>query len=128
MSTPNDISAWPIGLKRLAEVIGPAGAVKLADTIGGGNRIYIPKTPTATNRIALIIGIRNLRLLSDKFGGEWIEIPRGTFKDLKKVAIMDADGNNEQIASRVGCTVRYVRKILNETGVNSNQLGLFDTD
>ena len=77
-----DIRSWPVGLRRLAEVIGPAAAVRLAEAFGGTEDIYIPITANPSHSFTDIIGLDRLEALCAEFGGRKIEIPRGTFRDL----------------------------------------------
>lgn len=101
--------SWPVGLRRLADVIGPAAAVRLADAFGGIEKVYIPKTANADHLFTDAIGLDRLERLCAEFGGQQIDIPRGTFRDLKKAAIIDAAGSNRDVALRLRCTQRYVR-------------------
>ena len=109
-----DIRSWPVGLRRLAEVIGPAAAVRLAEAFGGTEDIYIPIMANPSHSFTDIIGLDRLEALCAEFGGRKIEIPRGTFRDLKKTRIMDADGTNRTVALTLGCSQRYVRKVRSE--------------
>jgi len=106
--------SWPVGLRRLAIVIGPAAAVKLAEVLGGTENIYIPKTARIDHLLTSVIGLDRLEDLCSAFGGERIEIPRGTFKDLKKAQIIDAEGSNRDVALRLRVTQRYVRRVRSE--------------
>lgn len=103
--------SWPVGLRRLAEVIGPAAAVRLADAFGGAEKIYIPKKARIDHEFTAVIGLDRLEALCAEFGGQRIDIPRGAFKDLKKTQIMDAEGSNREVALRLGVTQRYVRQV-----------------
>lgn len=121
----SDTRSWPVGLRRLAEIIGPAAAVKLAESFGGEEDWYIPKTATIGHPFVSVIGLDRLEALSASMGGTTIEIPRGVFRDLKKARILEATGTNREIARGVGATQRYVRRIRNSIGDDS-QPGLFD--
>ena len=118
---------WPIGLRRLAEVIGPAAAVRLANVLGGVENVYIPKKARIDHEITAIIGLDRMEDLCAEFGGSQIEIPRGVFRDLKKTRIMDATGSNRDVALRLGCTQRYVREIRSQVR-DDNQFNLFSED
>lgn len=102
---------WPVGLRRLAEVIGPAAAVRLADEFGGAEKVYIPKRARIDHDFTAVIGLDRMEALCAEFGGHRIDIPRGAFKDLKKTQIMDAEGSNREVALRLGVTQRYVRRV-----------------
>lgn len=121
---PN-VRSWPIGLHRLAEVIGPASTVRLAE-VYGGIRIYVRATPTVKDPIVQVIGIDKARLLAAEYGGRNLEIPRGAHKDLKKARIIDATGPSRSVAQELGCTHRYVNKVRADLQDNTPQPGLFD--
>lgn len=121
----DDTRSWPIGLRRLAEVVGPAAAVKLAEAFGGEEDWYIPKTATVDHPFVGVIGLDRMEALSTAMGGTTIEIPRGVFRDLKKARILEATGTNREIARGVGATQRYVRRIRNSISDDS-QPSLFD--
>lgn len=120
-------NTWPVGLRRLAEVIGPAAAVRLADEFGGAEKVYIPKKARIDHDFTAIIGLDRMEALCAEFGGELIEIPRGVFRDLKKTQIMDADGSNREVALRLKVTQRYVRRVRSEVR-SADQPDLFSQD
>lgn len=120
-------NTWPVGLRRLAEVIGPAAAVRLADVFGGAEKVYIPKKARIDHDFTAIIGLDRMEALCAEFGGELIEIPRGVFRDLKKTQIMDADGSNREVALRLKVTQRYVRRIRSQVR-DDDQPDLFSQD
>lgn len=120
-----DTRSWPVGLRRLAKIIGPAAAVRLADAYGGEEDWYIPKTPNIEHPFVAIIGLDRMEALCAAMGPTKIEIPRGVFRELKKAAILETDGTNREVARRVHCTQRYVRMV--RSGVaDQAQHSLFD--
>lgn len=124
-----DLRTWPIGLRRLAEVIGPAAAVRMADVYGGTESNYIPKHPRRDHPLVQLIGYDKLALLCATFGPGTIDIPRGTFRDLKKAKILESTGSSRVIAQDVGCTERYVRMVRNSVDhEDDRQASLFDPD
>jgi hypothetical protein len=123
----DDIRTWPIGLRRLAEVIGAAAAVRLADAFGGKENIRIPNVARVEHPFTAIIGLDLMEKLCSEFHGERIEIPRGVFKDLKKAQILGSTGTNWEVASRVGCTQRYVRWVRNSVE-DTSQIDLFKSE
>ena len=125
MNTQPNTRAWPIGLRRLAEVIGPAGAMAMAEVYGGQPSLYIPKKLTARHDLVLLLGQSNAAKLSKAFGGQRIEIPRGVFINSLKSQILSAQGSKSQIAAQCRCSVRYVRVTLNAV-CDQNQTDLFD--
>lgn len=119
-----DTRSWPVGLRRLAEIVGPAAAVNLAESFGGIERVYIPKTARIDHPFVAVIGLDRMEALCQAFGGKHIDIPRGVYRDLKKAQIIEADGSHRQVALRLGCTQRYVRRVrsdLNDETPDSRQ-------
>ena len=123
----DDIHSWPIGLRRLAEVIGPAAAVRLAEALGGAENVYIPKKARIDHPITAIIGLDRMEALCAEIGGSPIDIPRGTFRDLKKIKIMDASGSHRAVALRLRVTQRYVRRVRSQFR-HHKQFDLFSND
>jgi hypothetical protein len=115
-------------LRRLAEIIGPAGALKLREQFGGQEDFYIPKTPRITHEFTPVIGLDKLELLCAEFGGQRIDIPRGAYMHLKKALIADMGGSNRAVAHAVGATQRYVRRVRGELRDTTppDQLDLLD--
>ncbi|WP_316978031.1 hypothetical protein [Shumkonia mesophila] len=120
-----DVRSWPVGLRRLAEIIGAAAAVALAEAFGGEEDWYIPKTAAVDHPFVAVIGLDRMEALSAAMGGTTIEIPRGVFRDLKKARILQATGTSREIARGVGATQRYVRLVRNSL-TDDGQPGLFD--
>lgn len=123
----DDLRTWPIGLRKLAEVIGPAAAVRLSE-VYGGTALYVHRHMAVDNPIVQVIGLDKAELLSKAHAKETLEIPRGTYRDLKKVRILDADGSSRQVALDSGCTQRYVNKVRAEVRPDPHAPGLFDLD
>ena len=123
-----DTSTWPIGLRRIAEIIGPAAAVRLADAIGGTEDNYVPKQPTITHPFVPIIGLDRTELLARAFGGKRIDIPRGVYRESVKARIIDAGPQRpaREVALEARCTQRYVRMIRNAGEDDGRQPSLFD--
>ncbi len=119
---------WPVGLRRLAEVIGPAAAVRLAEAFGGTEGNYIPMTAKIDHPFVAVIGLDRMEKLCEAFGGRDLDIPKGVFRDLKKSRILDARGSSREVALRVGATQRYVRRVRNNAAGDDGQPGLFDDD
>ncbi|WP_142851002.1 hypothetical protein, partial [Telmatospirillum sp. J64-1] len=110
----DDTTTWPVGLQRLAEIVGAKAALQLADTIGGV-RTPIPKKMNSDHPLAKLIGREEFAKLVYVYGGDTIEIPKGSFKRLLKAEILNAKGSTRSIALRVGCTQRYVKKLRQAT-------------
>jgi len=106
-----DEKSWPIGLQRLASIIGPKAALQIAESFGGVQDQYIPKHARVDHPFAALIGLDRMELLCDALGGERIDIPKGTYARLKKAEIIGQSGSARTVALRVGCSMRYVKKI-----------------
>jgi hypothetical protein len=107
----DDTRTWPVGLRRLAELIGAAGAMRLAERFGGLENLYVPRQPRRNHPWVPLIGYDAMRRLCAEFGPGHIDIPKGSYRDLKKVQILDSAGSNSQVAVRVKATQRYVRRV-----------------
>lgn len=119
---------WPDGLKVIVDVIGQDATLRLCGQFGGLKGVYIPRDPTTENRLS-VIGTEAWGALCEKFGGRYIDIPRGTYLNLKKARIFElaaADPSLSQasIALQVGVTQRYVTSVLSSVQ-DPRQLDLF---
>lgn len=103
--------SWPIGLQRLAVIIGPKAALQLAEHFGGVQDQYIPRRARLDHPFTALIGLDRMEHLCEALGGERIDIPKGTYAKLKKAEIIGQRGSARSIALRVGCSMRYVKKI-----------------
>ncbi len=78
----------------------------------GGTRPYIPKKFTADHRLCKKIRPETLAKLCESFGGENIFLPSITSKPLARDAVnkllREGVHNDEDIAEKVGVSVRYV--------------------
>lgn len=119
---------WPQGLVNIAEVIGPELALLLAEHLGGVAS-YVPKEPQSCHKLAMIIGLPALRMLSKVYGGTWLEVPRYAAAKNKKVKIRQLlkDGTSfKQTALNTQTTTRYVTMVSREMKTESQQLSLLD--
>ncbi|MEX2615118.1 MAG: hypothetical protein WD767_03380 [Alphaproteobacteria bacterium] len=55
----DDTRLWPIGLRRLAAIIGAAATVQLAEAFGGTEKNNIPKNPYRKHPFVNVIGHDN---------------------------------------------------------------------
>lgn len=124
MPAEDDIRTWPRGLKDIALLIGAKKASDLGDAVGGVET-YIPKHPTPDHSLAEVVGLEALKVLAREYGGQTLVIPRGVHKNLKKAMILDAEGSRKQVALRLGCTARYVQKVVNDARSDNGQADLF---
>lgn len=120
---------WPQGLIDIAEVIGPEPALLLARHVGGVTS-YVPKEPQNGHKLARIIGLGALRLLSSVYGGMWLEVPKYAAAKNKKVKIQQLLKQGislRQAALNADATVRYVTMVSKDMRHEARQLSLFDT-
>lgn len=119
---------WPQGLIDIAEVIGPECALLLAQHVGG-IASYVPKEPQNGHKLAMIIGLPALRMLSKIYGGDWLTVPKYAAGKSKKVKIrrLLKDGASlRDAALDSDATVRYVTMVNKDMRHESRQLKLFD--
>lgn len=102
--------------------------MRLAEVYGGTDSNYIPKRARRDHPFVQIIGLDKMELLCREFGPGKIDIPRGTFRDLKKAQIMETDGSSREVALGIGCTERYVRMVRNTVEPAAGQPSLFEPD
>lgn len=112
---PIEMSSLPPMLQRLAELIGTDKTLLLADSFGGLERLYIPHEATTGHLWCSVLTVGEWQKVVAAMGGERVDLPRGVFVELKKVAInelADKGMRHRQIALRVRCSERYVRGVL----------------
>lgn len=66
----------PESLRVKAKRIGLAASIKLVDHFGGINQLYIPERMTRDHVIARMIGYEAACILSEDYGGDYIDVPR----------------------------------------------------
>ena len=113
MTDDSSTGNWPASLRELAEIVGAANAVRLTEALGGLEKVYVAKQPTPVTRIARVIGIEGARRLAEVYGGSTIDIARGAQPVTVAPRILAANGSNAEVARRVGCTQRHVRRVRN---------------
>jgi len=115
-------SSWPPVLQMLVEIIGREPALLLAENYGGVSE-YIPRTATADHKIAKLIGMQGMQELCSLYGGSELTIPRGVYLDPLKPQIKEMQGkvSGKEIARKLKCSERYVRKVINEAPKVSSQ-------
>lgn len=110
-----DRSSWPDVLRRIAELVGDELALELAAREGGLDNFYIPRVADPTHPWAEIVGAEAWAKIVGEYGGERISLPRGMYRDLKKVAILELGEqglSHREIARRVRVGERYVRRVM----------------
>jgi Mor family transcriptional regulator len=99
---------------QVVRVIGNPAADKLI-THFGGRRLYIPMVPARGKQIPRSIGMRAAIAMARAFGRERILIPATCDQERRRARIfaMRANGISvSRIARELGCTERYVYKVL----------------
>lgn len=117
--TDHTPTTWPRGLQELAQRIGAKAAVALSEAIGGVET-YIPKTPDPGHRLVAVVGLEVLQALVRHYGGQNLFIPRGVYRDLKKVKILEATGTRRSVALAAGVTERYVYRVRRDAKVSED--------
>ena len=135
MSAPaDDYATWPDTLVRLAKVIGRDATLQLANTVGGLDRVFIPRTTTTSHMWSRVLTAEQWAAVVAAFGGERIDLPRGSHICLAKVEIFrlaeEGKLSYREIALAVHCTERHVRRILSGMNIpkapDTRQTRLFD--
>ncbi len=107
------LSAQASVLDNIAKVIGAGAALRLCAHFGG-SRVYVAVNPGPGNAVAGAIGHSKAARLSKYFGGERLSIPsEGAQSNRTRIARMRRRGSSvSEIARRLGCSERYVYKVL----------------
>lgn len=118
MNTPHEnIRPWPIGVRRIAAVIGAKEALRLVEVFGGTEDHHIPKNASPDHPFARVIEYKDLQKLCNALGPCRLEIPRGIHLKPKKLQILEAGGSSREVARKLGVSQRYVRKVRQEFSI-----------
>lgn len=101
-------------LDDLRKVIGPDAAIALIQHFGG-DKLYVPITAHEAHRITKAIGAQPAAALSRHLGGEYIDIPSP--REIRReriLAMAAAHTKPSEIARRLGCSKRWVNRVLSE--------------
>jgi Mor family transcriptional regulator len=101
-------------LRDIIVAIGAQAAAQLAADFGG-RRVYIPATPSSLDQISRSIGLEAAVRLARLCGGERVMIPAHPERALRHaqiVALRRRGASVSQIARSMGCTERYVYKVI----------------
>lgn len=100
-------------IDNIARLLGAGAASRLIAEFGGG-RLYIPENPSPGNPIAQAIGFAAARRLAGVFGGDRVWLPNNAGGAVRaRVATLRSRGVSiSRIARQVGCSERYVYKVL----------------
>lgn len=80
----------------------------------GGMRVYIPVVARPADRISEAVGLDAATALSRRFGGEKVDIPNPSARRKRIIALHAAGVADQEIARQLGCTQRWVQKVLHE--------------
>lgn len=111
----HDWDAWPDLLRELAGLIGPETALRLANACGGLERQYVPRDADADHPWSKVLSPEQWQRVVAAWGGQRVDLPRGTFIRLAKreiMALAEQGVPHRQIAQRVRTTERHVRRVL----------------
>ncbi len=112
------INLMPKNFVFIARLIKVENALNLIDTFGG-TKIYIPvrQALNVNSKLAQVIGLSKLQLLSDQLGNNHIEIPMGTpiTVAMRNRAIREQAPtmSKEKLARKFSVTLRTIRSIVN---------------
>lgn len=105
------LEGWPGSMCEIAGLIGRDEALRLYEAYRG-RRVYVPKEPKKHHRVARLIGLPATLRLSSRFAGLYLEMPsRLGDSPTIKARITADDGTTSEIASRIGCSARWVRHV-----------------
>lgn len=69
----------PQKLAEIAEVVGIEAALKMSEA-WPGQRVYVPKTVSSEDALALHIGLKLARKLAEVYGGETVVVPMASMR------------------------------------------------
>ena len=101
-------------ISEIAQKIGAEAAEHLARDFGG-RRVYIPAAPWRGDQIARSIGMAAAVQLAQLCGGDRVMIPAHPDRALRRaqiIALRTRGVSVSRIARGLGCTERYVYKVL----------------
>jgi len=121
----DELASWPTVLADIARVIGRESALKLGAKFGGLDHVRIPQRPTETHLWASVLTREEWEAIVERFGGQYIDLPRGTYIALRKAEIIHLAQmgglTHRQIALRVHVGERYVRRVLTTEDVPAHE-------
>lgn len=94
-------------------MLGRQAALRLARAFGGA-RLYVPRSIQQRSPLAVALGIRAARLLSERFGGGTFDVPtaRAEIRKANVLSLAHRGRDVGAIARAVGLSPRRVRTIL----------------
>lgn len=110
-----DYATWPNLLREVAEVVGPEAALRLAYECGGIEGVYVPTEFNPEHPWCRAMGPEQFARLARVFGGQRVNLPRGSYVRLAKRRIYelhDEGLSKREIALTLHVTVRHVRRVL----------------
>lgn len=127
--TCHNLDMWPATLRRIAEIVGADLALRLGEAEGGQEKVYVPKSPSTQHPWRRVLGDQAWARVVAEMGGERIDLPRGSFLNVRKLEILalaEEGLSHRAIARRARVGERYVRRVLEGLTIeDKNQLKLF---
>ncbi len=107
----------------IARVIGAGPATRLFAAFGG-HRLYIPQRPAPGDPIAALVGHPAALQLGAIFGGERVWLPNGAGRESRRriAALRGRGAAIPAIARELGCSERYVYKVLRQLREDAGQV------
>lgn len=110
----------PSWLQGVANITSHETAVKLGAALGG-MKIFIPQNPKEDSALVVAVGIEDAKKICAEFGGgmKWVDVPilRGCDRELMKINILHATGTTREVALKLNCSERYVRRVRQDLGL-----------
>lgn len=101
-------------VEELSAVLAPDVVERLLAALGGCS-IYVPKRAIGEHHpIAQAVGAKDAALVCEFFGGTALDLPLPRDKSRRIVELAQTIGHRGTIARQVGCTERWVYKVLAE--------------
>ncbi len=110
-TAPSAMTTRTIALARLAENVGPDGALALA-ALYGGRRLYVPHAPRAGHVLADLLGVLVFARLCYAFRGTTIYVPRLPVAPALARRARDLRGGGASVAAIAVAIGRSERQVL----------------
>lgn len=100
-------------MERLTAEIGEEAALRLSAQFGG-RQLYIAHSMRADSEVVQLIGEAAAARVAKRFGGIFLSLPIGPGRKMRIRAMRADEYTVAEIAAAVGCTDRYVYRVLAE--------------
>ncbi|MBX9593694.1 MAG: hypothetical protein K2X46_04980 [Roseomonas sp.] len=125
MSSYAGMKATPITIPIPAEMAEIAGMLETPENLlrlleaHAGTRVFIPKTATASTRLAQSIGIEGAARLAAMYGGDYLQVPIARAWRVK--VYREQRWPQTRIATKLGITESQVWRLLRDAGLTAPQ-------